>query len=246
MTDLILQLPGGRCWATDLGECQGPLTKEHLLTDALFGGRVRVESEGAPWVPGRSCEVPMHRLQTNILCRGHNSELGRTADAAALRLRRALRQALDPTALPGATEPRAPVARRINGAWYGRWLCKTHCNLMVAAGLSPAPEYVRYAFGKDPGRHVYFYAAGLPGDTLNFAEAESVAVHYVQFVCENEPGFDSFELTLGGFPTLVSLHPLRRNDEALIDRVLCLRHPTPLGTYEITFDWSYDPNPHRT
>ena len=236
-----ITIAGGTCWAATLGDCSGPITGEHLVTDALFGRRVRIEGEKAPWLLGPEVEIPIRRLKANILCEGHNSQLGRTADASARVLLRALRLAVAPMELPGSRILRPPVERRIPGVWFGRWLCKTHCNLMVAAGLTPAPEYVRYAFGKHPGRHIFIYCSGLLGDTIRLGEATSTAIHYQQLVSDDDPTYDGFQITLGGFPSLVSLEPVHRNNQPLIDRLLVFQQSTPLGFYRITFDWTGEP-----
>jgi len=91
-------------------------------------------------------ETSIRKLAANILCRDHNNELGRTADAAALRLYRHLKSSHSPMELPGSGILRPPVDSRISGVNFGRWLCKTHCNYMIVHGMIPDPAYVRYAF----------------------------------------------------------------------------------------------------
>ena len=80
----------GVCWAAPVGGCGGPITGEHVVTEALLTKRILVEYAGAIRGDERVA-VPLRKLKANILCLKHNCELGRTADIAATRLLRALR-----------------------------------------------------------------------------------------------------------------------------------------------------------
>src|SRR4051812_22347015 len=117
----------GRCWAEGIGGCGGRITSEHLVSKSLFGNQIRVV--GGLFSTAQ-IETSIGKLTANILCQDHNSELGRTADAAALRLFRYLKSSHRPMDLPGSRIMRSPVDHRMAGVNFGRWLCKTHCNLM--------------------------------------------------------------------------------------------------------------------
>jgi hypothetical protein len=236
-----LNLPGGECWAASLGECEGPITGEHLITEALFANRVRVEGAGAPWLPSTAFDISIRRLKANILCRKHNGELGRTADASALRLYRALRHSERPIELPGSHILRQPVRRVIRGAHLARWLCKTHCNFMVAACATPDADYVRYAFGRPTKRRLGFFVAAALGDYLRFADARDPVVRYQQLLQPDTEGFDGFIISIGGLPIVGSNFGVARNGRPMIDRIRELIQPTPLGPYVIEFDWGGEP-----
>jgi hypothetical protein len=228
----------GKCWAASLGGCGGPVTREHLATGSLFGKRIRVQGGffGTPPV-----EISIRKLAANILCRDHNNELGRTADAAALRLFRHFKASHDPMQLPGSRILRPPVDQRVSGVNFGRWLCKTHCNFMVANGMTPNTAYIRYAFSHPPGRPIYIYFAAGLGDALRLVDGRYPVVSWSQLLSDDEPGFDGFSVKLAGFESMVTIAPIRRNGQQMIDRIRALEWPTQLGSFRIVFDWAGEP-----
>ena len=228
----------GKCWAASLGGCGGTITREHLATESLFGTRIRVHGGffGTPPV-----ETSIRKLTANILCRDHNKELGRTADAAALRLFRHFKASHHPLQLPGSRILRPPVERRVSGVNFGRWLCKTHCNFMVANGMTPDPAYMRYAFLHPPGKPIYIYLAVGLGDSMRVADGRDPVVSWSQFLADGQPSFDGFSVKLSGFETVVTTAPIRRNGQQMIDRIRTLEWPTPLGPFRIVFDWTGEP-----
>jgi hypothetical protein len=236
-----MNFPGGACWANSLGECEGPITAEHLATGALFQRRVRIKGDGAPWLPSPDFELSIDRLKANILCRRHNEQLGRTADAAALRLHRALRQTNNPTQLPGARGPLPPKERRISGHHLGQWLCKTHCNFMIAAGLSPAADFVKYAFGRPTERPIYFLFAVALGDTVRFGHSQEPVVGYTQLLQDDTPGYDGCVIRLSGLPMIISNARVIRNNQQMIDRLRMITQPSALGDFRICLDWRGEP-----
>ena len=221
-----------------MGGCGGPITREHLATESLFGKRIRVNGLfGAPGV-----ETSIRNLTANILCHDHNNELGRTADAAALRLYRHFKASHDPMRLPGSHILRPPVERRLSGANFGRWLCKTHCNFMVSNGMTPDPAYMRYAFAHSPGKPIYFYLAAALSDAMRLADGRDPVVSWGQFLADDQQDFDAFSVKLSGLETVVSTALIRRNGKQMIDRLRALEWPTPLGPFRIVFDWGGDPS----
>ncbi len=230
----------GRCWADVLGECHGPITREHLFTEALFGPRLRLESQSVPWLNGTPFETSVGRLKANVLCKSHNEELGRTADAAALRLLRALRQGARPMRLPGSRILRPPTRRTIRGIDLGRWLCKTHCNFMVVAGFAPSRDFIRYSFRRATERRIYFYFPMGLGDTLRFGDGRDPVVTYAQLLQDETVGYDGCRITLAGFPMIASTARVLRNGREMIDRLRAFNQNTPLGPYTIHFDWGGD------
>jgi hypothetical protein len=229
-----------KCWAESLGGCGGPITSEHLATKSLFGNRIRIEGGflGTPAV-----ETSIRKLTANILCRDHNSELGRTADAEARRLSRHLKASHSPMELPGSRILRPPVERRVSGVNFGRWLCKTHCNYMIVHGMIPDPTYVCYAFLHSPTKPIYFYLASGLGEALRLADARDPVVSWSQFICDGKPDFDGFNISLAGFKMVVSTAPIQRNGLQMIDRIRMVEWPTPLGPFRIVFNWDGEPQP---
>jgi hypothetical protein len=232
-----------KCWAERLGGCGGSITAEHLASKSLFGKRIRIQGGllGTPAV-----ETSIKKLTANILCRKHNNELGRTADAAVLQLYRHLKASQQPMELPGSRILRPPVDRRVSGVNFGRWLCKTHCNFMVAQGMTPDPAYIRYAFLQPPEKPIYFYFAGGLGARLRLTDGRDPVVSWRQFLSDDQLDFDAFLISLAGFPMVVTTAPIRRNGSQMIDRILAVEWPTPLGQFRIVFDWSSEPAVART
>ena len=228
----------GKCWAACLGGCGGPITREHLATKSLFGTRIRVQG-GSPSIS--PVEISIKKLTANILCRDHNNELGRTADAAALRLFRHLKAVHQPMRLPGSRVLRPPADRRVSGVNFGRWLCKTHCNFMIANGMTPDLAYVRYAFLQPPEKPIYFYLALGEGEALRLADSLDPVVSWMRWLLVDQSDFDAFSVSLAGFETIVTTTPIWRNGRKMADRILVLERPTRLGPFRIMFDWSGEP-----
>jgi hypothetical protein len=229
----------GKCWAENIGGCGGPITSEHLASKSLFGKHIRIQGRllGTPAI-----ETSIKKLTANILCQKHNSELGRTADAAALQLYRHLAASHRPLELPGSRILRPPVERRVPAVNFGRWLSKTHCNFMVAQGLTPDPPFVRYAFLHPPGKPVYFYFAGGLGEQLRLADGRDPVVSWRRLVADDKREFDGFVISLAGFPTVVTTTPIHRNASRMIDRMRAVEWPTALGPFRIVFNWSGEPS----
>jgi hypothetical protein len=227
----------GKCWAEPLGGCGGPITREHLATESLFQSKVRVKGG---FYGAEGSETSIRKLTANILCRDHNSELGRTADAAALRLYRHFQSSHKPMELHGSPVPRTPVDRRVSGVNFGRWLCKTHCNYMVAHGMTPDPAYTQYAFQQPTSKPIYIYLAAGVGEVMRLADGRDPVVGWKQLLAD-DPAYDGFSVSLSGFESVVSTRALDRNGKPMLDRVRVLEWPTELGPFRIVFDWSTDP-----
>ncbi|MFH1300109.1 MAG: hypothetical protein ABIK07_03540 [Planctomycetota bacterium] len=230
----------GKCWAAFLGGCGGQITKEHIVTQGLFKRRVRVDGLDG-WLGTQKCEMPIRKITSNILCEHHNNELGRTADSATIRLLKHLKAIRHPMELPGSRILRPPVERHVSGLDLGRWLCKTHCNLMIINGMAPDPEYIRYAFLRPITKPIYFFFAGQVGEEKRFADSRDAVVSYRRLIANDDTGYDAFSISLAGFQSVVSLIPVQQNGKEMIDRINELQQPTPLGMSKIIFDWSEEP-----
>ena len=228
------------CWAASVGECEGPITGEHLVTEALLTKRVLVEYSGVLRGDER-VDVPLRKLKANILCRKHNGELGRTADMAAIRLLRALRAMRHPLEHRGSRILRPPVDRHVSGVDYGRWLCKTHCNLLTANGLKPSMTYVRYAFQVQIDTTIHFFFEPAVDDLMRLGNERESIVSWSHITSPIDQEFEAFSISLGGFSTAVSSVVLERNGRPMMDRIRELHHSTPLGMFRILIDWRSDP-----
>lgn len=242
-----------KCWAAFLDECKGPITGEHLFTEALFKNRVTIKgnytmSNGScpQWLTEQGLDIHIRQLKANILCNYHNKKLGEIADRVAIDLQKALLYFNKPKILKGSKIFRPPKSITISGVNFARWLCKTHCNLMAVNGIVPNRSYVQYAFGYVPGQTLYFYTPARVGQKLPIGKGNISYVLYND--CKN-PNIRIFKIMLAGLSTLVTTFAidakktarLMNLDASLLNRLRCIQQPTPLGWYKVFFDWSNDP-----
>lgn len=241
------------CWAESLGDCEGPITREHLVTEGLFGGRVQVRGDRAMPNGTRSdllirqgVDIGIGRLTANILCDRHNRMLGRTADRAAIDLQRVLLRTRGPTRLRGSRIHRPPASVHVSGVNFARWLCKTHCNLMVANGYTPDISFIKYPFGQMTDKRIFFYFAGRVGDTLPVGRGH---ITYQNYVDDRDQSVPIFQIRLAGLTTVVSTFSINtmiamgivESASPFLDRLRCIQQPTPLGYYRIEIDWGGEP-----
>ena len=139
---------------------------------------------------------------------------------------------------------RSPVDRRVSGVNFGRWLCKTHCNYMVANGLEPDRDYIRYAFVRPVSKPIYFQLDAACGVSLKLASSEEPPITWAQYLTDDQ-SFDGFKISLAGFPSFGSKVPINRNGQLMLDRISALVFPTPLGPFRIFFDWAGEPQGAR-
>lgn len=126
------------CWARSLADCSGPISGEHIVTEALFDD-VAVTVQGLPWCKDKAKTIGLSSLVKNVLCKNHNSRLSE-ADASAKSLRDALR-----VMASSEVEYKHPDVLRINGFSIERWCAKTL--ITFAAGTR-----TRIGSGRNPGR----------------------------------------------------------------------------------------------
>jgi len=69
-----------KCWAQSLGNCSGPLSREHIVTAGLFGDVVSVQ--GFSWCKDEPKIIGLPNFTRNILCATHNRALSRIDTAA--------------------------------------------------------------------------------------------------------------------------------------------------------------------
>ncbi len=231
----------GFCWAEPLGGCDGPITQEHLVSKSLSGAGVLHRIGNGPRDGGGPFDLRWGDLKARILCRKHNNELGGTADWAALRLFAHLKAINTPMSVPGSRILRPPFDRRVSGVSFGRWLCKTHCDIMFANGKLPDTAYAFYAFARPLPSPVHFYCTGLEGQQLRLADDRYPRVSWTQLINDADPGADIFSISLAGFETMVSTKPYTMHGRQMVDRVKVLQQPTALGMFRIVFDWTGEP-----
>ncbi len=143
--------------------------------------------------------------------------------------------------LHGARVLRPPVDRRVSGVNFGRWLCKTHCNYMLAHGMTPDPAYTQYAFQRPTSKPIYIYLAAGVGEAMRLADGRDPVVGWKQLLAD-DPAYDGFSVSLSGFESVVSTAALNRNWKPMLVRVRVLEWPTALEPFRIVFDWSTKPD----
>lgn len=89
---LIMTTDYSKCWANCLGGCSGGMSQEHLISECLYDGEIRVK--GLPWCRETEKKITIATLTSGILCRRHNSALS-DVDAAAKQTLETLRAAFD-------------------------------------------------------------------------------------------------------------------------------------------------------
>lgn len=174
-----------RCWASLLGDCDGPLSDEHIVSAGLLPGP-KVNVSGFDWCKGMVREIPRDRLVRRILCRGHNGRLS-PYDSAAIGSARLIDEWQRLEEARTAMKPRRWTISHfeINGIDLERWLLKTTINSTfdkdVLLGPSatepgkPPEELIRIAFGKglfSDKRGLYVLAA--QGYTANVSDRISL------------------------------------------------------------------------
>jgi hypothetical protein len=116
------------CWANFTNTCAGGMSREHIIPRVLHGENSKVSKarkvivvrQGYPGAMEVPQEVPLSSAGVRILCKKHNSELGKL-DAEVGKIRKAVQ-----------TNGRLLTGRQditdVRAELLTRWLCKTHCN----------------------------------------------------------------------------------------------------------------------
>ena len=136
-----------RCWASALADCDGPITAEHPISQAIFD-RDMLTVRGPVW-PADGHDLPLATLAGQSLCEHHNGLLS-PDDAAVGQFARTLRQ-LNAPDLQGSVE--------VSGWALERWCLKALVGIVAngwhrsSAGhritLDAAPEdLAAAAFGR--------------------------------------------------------------------------------------------------
>jgi hypothetical protein len=146
------------CWAASLGDCDGKISREHLVSQALFpSGKITVQ--GLHWCKDEPKTVGLASLTGKILCRRHNSELSEL-DTAVQRTFEAFEEAMRLFEVRSKLRSRHWTVKRfnVNGALLERWFLKTLINLsyesrwIIGEGKHlvgcPNEELVKIAFGR--------------------------------------------------------------------------------------------------
>jgi hypothetical protein len=142
------------CWAKTISACSDKLSREHLLSRAIFPKGLTVR--GLPWC-AEPRAVGANALVARCLCKRHNSELS-PLDKAARDLWDKLGE-LGRVAEERRRRPNVKWSRHIiraNGRPVERWCLKVMCNVLASGSIpsvvewEPPPDLVRRIFGTEP------------------------------------------------------------------------------------------------
>jgi hypothetical protein len=120
------------CWASDLGNCGGGNSREHLVSASAFTGEA-IELYGLEWCRDQPKVIGLASFVSRILCRKHNSQLSELDEAAGdfLEALRELEELARISKSGIIVQPN--TTRRIDGSKFERWLLKTTVNLCYGA-----------------------------------------------------------------------------------------------------------------
>lgn len=155
-----------RCWAHDLGGCEGGISGEHYISKCLADGEI-MRIRGLPFCDDEYREIPWASATVNALCRRHNSILS-PIDQAAKVFKNAIAEVEDlehPTHGDGLW--RGPSLVRVQGTALGQWIAKCWCNQLAASNRPIPGEFVRFAFGMTSPSDVHVLIAPQIGRPLH-------------------------------------------------------------------------------
>jgi hypothetical protein len=121
------------CWAANIGGCSGGMSKEHIISKALFTSPM-ITVEGFPWCKGASRTVSLASLTAKNLCRSHNSGLS-PLDQEASTLFGAIRNWCERENNPQNASPLIRLSRRptmVRAKLLERWFLKSLINLSLS------------------------------------------------------------------------------------------------------------------
>lgn len=147
-----------RCWAQALDACSQKISREHLVSAALFPNTNSISVSGFPWCKGETKIISLSSFTSKILCTKHNSLLSPLDSAAGAAFKAFNDSALLLNKRLSEESSKFKVRHfRINGKLLERWLLKTLINLCSESGLLvgskaekpgiPDESLVRICFG---------------------------------------------------------------------------------------------------
>ena len=206
-----------KCWANCLGDCDGGMSREHIVSKCLYGENVKVK--GFPWCKDEWAYRSIDNVTSKVLCRRHNSALSPLDDAACDTLE-TIGQAFDLWHVRSKYLSRSWTVShfRTNMLLLERWCLKTLINVNLNLkpgwpidGDSPTPtdELVGIAFGKEkfkPPMGLYVWVSDEPEQsTVNLMEGE---ITVQTETSNNRLSGASFDMW--GMKFLLNLHPEER------------------------------------
>lgn len=247
------------CWAASLGDCDGPISDEHPISEAVFDTDM-LSVQGAAW-PADGRPRPLRTLASTCLCRHHNDSL-RNVDAEVGVFAKKLR-ALNAEGTHGTIHMSGWVLERwclkallgiVANGWHRNGE-GTKIDLGVAPVELAAAAFGRAVLGQDRGLHVVTYAAdvavGVEAVSWKVLVADAEGTRLVGLLIALPPA--TFALTLiPGDPTpllrqlsIAQIEDWSNVQAHLRPAKLDLRARESGAHVQVLFDWSAGANTDR-
>lgn len=218
-----------KCWAECLGDCNGPLSLEHIASASIFHGDTWT-SHGMKWAK-KGITLKTSQIGSHILCKHHNESTS-DLDNCAGQLSKALRS---------FWQSRRDVVLTLKGDEFERWSCKLLINMMACGWFTPQkatpPQFlVEYVFGKRPigcraGLHVLMDISH--SCTPNNFDFKSLGYERPNGVDVRGIVFNFQSLVFAFFPKCGKqeefLHSLGNDEVFKLADVRAKRHPVEVG-----------------
>jgi hypothetical protein len=147
-----------KCWASCLGDCDGGMSREHIVSESLFESEY-IDVSGYSWCKEGPKRIGLGSFTKKALCRKHNSNLSKvdTAGAHAFRvLREQTKLTFERGKEPNKKYPK--VSFSVDASGLELWILKTLINISYGGehfvgpnshqrGL-PSDDLVRAVFGQ--------------------------------------------------------------------------------------------------
>jgi len=142
------------CWAREHSECEGKLSREHLVSSGIFD-QAEIFVQGFSWCKEER-KIGVANLTSRVLCEKHNSILS-VVDQAGIDAVKIIESTLPPRMRSIET---SEVDTYIDGHLFERWLLKTAINISyggishIGIGMSgskkgkPSPYLLAVIFGE--------------------------------------------------------------------------------------------------
>lgn len=119
------------CWARRLNDCEGSISREHIVSDCLLSDVIQVQ--GFSWCKDEKRQISAASFVKKSLCRKHNERLSPT-DTEISKFVKALKEFNKNRknfALNGFSLKRIPITFQIDGRLLEKWFCKTLINIAL-------------------------------------------------------------------------------------------------------------------
>jgi hypothetical protein len=175
-----------KCWANILGNCDGGISREHIVSKSLFTS-TDIDVKGFAWCKEESKRIGVEGITKKCLCRKHNSELAHLDSAAGHAfdvLRKQTKLSNERAKAPDKKFKK--ITFSINATSLEKWLLKTLLNFTYNSEYfighesnetgRPSEHLVKVIFGiesfrENNGMYVAYKEGGVinSSDTVQFA-----------------------------------------------------------------------------